>query len=187
MAGDVRGVEQVAGTNDNVGLAIEDRLDELGELFGAMLSISVDGDDNLGLVGLGELKASRQGSAFASVARQAKDFGAGGMGQLGGGIAGAIVNHNHPAGLAARFQDGAGNEAFFIVGWNDGDDIVRLRGGDTSRCIRGHLDLGWEGGSLGYEIVSLHGRLPLDVLRPSDIAEQIQIEFTMLDLAKFGV
>ena len=54
VAGDMRGVEQVARADNNVGLAVEDRLNELGQLFGTMLAVGGCFDAALGALARSE-------------------------------------------------------------------------------------------------------------------------------------
>jgi hypothetical protein len=115
------GGAEVAGADDDVGLAGEDGGEHLGDLARPVLPVGVEGDDGAGGDPAGVVKGGVEGGAFAAVARVADDVGTGGLGDLGGGVARAVVDDDDEVGITAGLEDDAADEALFVEGGDDGD------------------------------------------------------------------
>ena len=130
-------VEAVA--DDEIGGAVEDGGEEVGEPGEVVGEVAVGHDED---VGPGGGEAAADGGAVAA-AVFAEDDGAGGGGEIGGAVDGAVVDDDDFAGEAGAFEAGLG-------GADDvGDGSLFVEAGNDDGNAGGHGWLAIVGGGHG--------------------------------------
>ena len=106
---------EVARADHDIGLALQHRLDQPGQLLGQVLAVAVDHHDHVRLEVAGLAQAGVEGLALAPVALVADDGRPGRFGDRGGGVARAIVHHDHRDRVLPDLEHHAADEALFII------------------------------------------------------------------------
>jgi hypothetical protein len=123
VAGHAAALAQVAAADHDVRLAAQHGRDDALYLAGHVLAVGVEGEHGGGPERGRGAEAAGQGDPFAPVALVPHHGGPGGRGHRRRLVRRAVVDDDDGVHVLAHLEDDAADEARFVVGGNDGDDL----------------------------------------------------------------
>jgi len=98
-------------------------LDEPGDVVGVVLAVAVEEHDGIEVVAADVVEAGADGGALAEVALVDDDDGAGGLGEPGGVVAGAVVHDEDFGDVRRAAAHDTGDVGGFVVGRDECADL----------------------------------------------------------------